>query len=174
MIDKILLFPYWLALKTRHLMFDLGLRKQHRTEVPSICVGNITVGGTGKTPHTEMLLRTLFDDEEWGGKNIAVLSRGYKRKTRKFQQVTIDGSARDYGDEPLQIKKKFPWATVAVDSSRKEGCDFLCHPEKLHTSRKARKCRNKDLPKADLIILDDAFQHRKVKASVSSTVLSSI
>ena len=148
-------------------MFDCGLRKVNRTEVPSICVGNIAVGGTGKTPHTEMLLRMLLSDSDWNGKHIAVLSRGYKRKTKGFQQVVVDGTAQQYGDEPLQIKKKFPYVTVAVDKSRKEGCDFLCHPENLHTSKKARKCINKDIPQADLIILDDAFQHRAVKASVS-------
>ncbi len=166
-MDKILLFPYWLALKTRHLMFDCGLRKVHGTEVPSICVGNIAVGGTGKTPHTEMLLRTLLSDEEWGNRNIAVLSRGYKRKSKGFQQVVLDGTAAEYGDEPLQIKKKFPVATVAVDKSRKEGCDFLCNPELLQTSKKARRCKDKNIPKADLIILDDAFQHRSIKASAN-------
>ena len=172
MIDKILLFPYWFALKMRHFMFDCGLRKQYRPEVPSICVGNVTVGGTGKTPHTEMLLRTLMADEDWEGRNIAVLSRGYRRKTSGFQQVVADGTAKEYGDEPLQIKTKFPWATVAVDSSRKEGCDFLCHPENVKTTRRGRKCAHKDFPKADLIILDDAFQHRKVKASVSIVLVN--
>ncbi len=167
MIDQLLLFPYWLALKTRHFMFDCGLRKQHRTQVPSICVGNITVGGTGKTPHTEMLLRTLLADEQWSEKNIAVLSRGYKRKTKGFQQVTFEGTAAEYGDEPLQIKKKFPIVTVAVDKSRKEGCDFLCEPGLLQTSKKAKKCKNKNIPKADLIILDDAFQHRSIKADAN-------
>ena len=73
MIDKFLLFPYWLALKTRHFMFDNGIRKVQTTEVPSICVGNITVGGTGKTPHTEMILRLLLEDQDWGKKDIAVL-----------------------------------------------------------------------------------------------------
>ena len=172
MIDKILLFPYWFALKLRHFMFDCGLRKQHRTQVPSICVGNITVGGTGKTPHTEMLLRILMQDQKWGSRNIAVLSRGYKRKSRGFQQVVADGTAREYGDEPLQIKKKFPGVTVAVDSSRKEGCDFLCNPEKIKTVRRGRRCRHKDVPAADLIILDDAFQHRNVKASVSIVLVN--
>ncbi len=167
MIDKILLFPYWLALKLRHLMYDSGIRKTYRPEVPSICVGNITVGGTGKTPHTEMIIRTLLADDEWGKRNIAVLSRGYKRKTRGFQQVVSNGTAKEYGDEPLQIKSKFPQITVAVDSSRTEGCRFLTDPEKLLTSKKARKCKHKELPKADVIILDDAFQHRAVTAKVS-------
>ena len=167
MIDKLLLFPYWLALKTRHLMFDCGLRKSTRTQVPSICVGNITVGGTGKTPHTEMIIRTLLEDADWSDKNIAVLSRGYKRNTKGFQQVTSDGTAAEYGDEPLQIKKKFPVVTVAVDKSRTEGCEFLCNPELLQTSKKARHCKDKGIPKADLIVLDDAFQHRSVKANAS-------
>lgn len=167
MIDKILLFPYWFSLKFRHFLFDTGIRKVHTADVPTICIGNVTVGGTGKTPHTEMLIRTLLQDEEWGGKNLAVLSRGYKRKTKGFQQVTADGSALLYGDEPLQIKKKFPGITVAVDKSRTEGCDFLAHPEKLETSKKARRCINKEIPASDLIILDDAFQHRSLKATLS-------
>ena len=167
MIDKILLFPYWLALKCRHFMFDHNIRKSHPTEVPSICIGNITVGGTGKTPHTEMLLRELMEDEYWGNRNIAVLSRGYKRKSKGFQQVVLDGSAKLFGDEPVQMKRKFPYVTVAVDKSRKEGCKFLCNPELLETSKKARKCLHKDVPKADLIILDDAFQHRSIKPTLS-------
>ena len=167
MIDKFLLFPYWLALKIRHFMFDNGLRKVQKTEVPSICVGNITVGGTGKTPHTEMILRLLLEDQDWGNKDIAVLSRGYKRKTRGFQQVTSHGTAKEYGDEPMQIKSKFPNITVAVDKSRNEGCNFLCHPHTVNTSRKGRRCKDKNFPKSDLIILDDAFQHRSIKASAS-------
>ena len=115
MIDKMLLFPYWLSLKFRHFLYDSGLKKVRQADVPTICIGNITVGGTGKTPQTEMLIRTLLQDEEWGSRNLAVLSRGYKRKTKGFQQVTADGSALAYGDEPLQIKKKFPEITVAVD-----------------------------------------------------------
>lgn len=148
-------------------MYDCGLKKVHDPEVPTICVGNITVGGTGKTPHTEMLLRTLSQDHDWGARNIAVLSRGYKRKTKGFQQVVADGTAKEYGDEPMQIKHKFPFITVAVDKSRAEGCDFLCNPEKMQTSRKARRCKYKDFQKADLIILDDAFQHRAIKPKVS-------
>lgn len=167
MIDKILLFPYWLSLKLRHFFYDSGLRKVSSADVPTICIGNITVGGTGKTPHTEMLIRTLLQDEEWGSRSIAVLSRGYRRKTKGFQQVTSDGTALAYGDEPLQIKKKFPGITVAVDKSRTDGCDFLAHPDKLQTTKKGKKCIDKDLPAADLIILDDAFQHRALKPTLS-------
>ena len=167
MIDKILLFPYWLSLKLRHFFYDSGLRKVSSADVPTICIGNITVGGTGKTPHTEMLIRTLLQDEEWGSRSIAVLSRGYKRKTKGFQQVTSDGTALAYGDEALQIKKKFPGITVAVDKSRTDGCDFLAHPDKLQTTKKGKKCIDKDLPAADLIILDDAFQHRALKPTLS-------
>ena len=148
-------------------MYDHGLKKVHTADVPTICVGNVTVGGTGKTPHTEMLLRTLLQGVDWGAKNISVLSRGYKRKTKGFQQFVAEGTAKEFGDEPLQIKRKFPFITVAVDKSRKEGCDFLCNPDLVHTSKKARKCIHKDFPKADLIILDDAFQHRALKPTVS-------
>lgn len=167
MIDNIILFPYFLALKLRHAMFDKGLRKVSSGEVPVICVGNVTVGGTGKTPHTEMMLRMLLEDPRWQGKNIAVLSRGYKRTTKGFQQVAVQGTAEEFGDEPLQIKKKFPSVTVAVDKDRVEGCRFLCHPEELQTSKKGRRCLHKDFPKADIIILDDAFQYRSLKADVS-------
>lgn len=166
-MDKILLFPYWLTLKVRHFMYDHGLRKVYTPEVPSVCVGNVTVGGTGKTPHTEMILRTLLQSDEWGQSNLAVLSRGYGRKSRGFRQVMTDGTAAEYGDEPLQIKRKFPQVTVAVDGSRAEGCSFLTDPEKVQTARKARKCRHKEFPKADLIVLDDAFQHRAVKPKAS-------
>ena len=167
MIDKILLFPYWFILKMRHLMFNTGIRKSIKADVPTICIGNITVGGTGKTPHTEMILRSLLQETEWKDKNIAVLSRGYKRKSKWFQQVTADGTAREFGDEPLQIKKKFPQVTVAVDKSRIRGCNFLAHPDKLLSEKKAAKCRDKNFPAADLIILDDAFQHRKLNPTVS-------
>ncbi|MDT3356277.1 MAG: tetraacyldisaccharide 4'-kinase [Bacteroidota bacterium] len=171
MLDKVLLFPYYLTLKLRHGLYNCGLKKVHTCNVPTICVGNITVGGTGKTPHTEMVLRTLLASEEWGMKNIAVLSRGYKRRSKGFQQVTRDGSAKLFGDEPLQIKKKFPAVTVAVDRDRVEGCSFLTDPEKLKTSRKARKCIDKEVPQADVIVLDDAFQYRALKAKYNIVLI---
>ena len=171
MIDKILLFPYWACLKLRHLLYDKGIRNVHQAEVPTICIGNVTVGGTGKTPHTEMLLRSLLMDNVIGRKTIAVLSRGYKRKTKGFQQVTTDGTAAEYGDEPMQIKRKFPMVTVAVDESRTQGCDFLVHPEKLQTEKAGRRCKHKDFLPADFIILDDAFQHRALKPTLSIVLI---
>ena len=171
MIDRILLFPYSLTLACRHALYNIGLFKSHKATVPTICVGNITVGGTGKTPHTEMILRMLLEDERWQDKNIAVLSRGYKRKSKGFQQVVVDGTAEDFGDEPLQIKRKFPQVTVAVDKSRKEGCMFLTNPELLQTSKKAARCLYKDMPKADIIVLDDAFQHRSLKPDFSAVLI---
>ena len=110
MIDKILLFPYWLTLRLRKLCYDKGWKKSSEAEVPTISVGNITVGGTGKTPHTEMI-------------------RGYKRTSKGFQKVPWDAASADlYGDEPVQIAGKLPIVTVAVDKDRVEGCRFLCHP----------------------------------------------
>lgn len=136
------------------------------TEVPSVCVGNITVGGTGKTPMTESVIGTLLDSDEWSGRSIAVLSRGYKRKSKGFQQVSVDGGAGLFGDEPVQLKRKFPQITVAVDKDRVEGCAFLCHPDTLDC-KAGRKCADKDFPPAEYIVLDDAYQYRKLKASYS-------
>lgn len=156
MIDKILLAPYYYILRLRHWCYDRGVLGSAKAAVPTICVGNITVGGTGKTPHTEMLIRILSVHPEWKSRNIAVLSRGYKRKSKGFLEVREDGDAAMYGDEPLQIKKKFPEITVAVDKSRTEGCRILTDRNDSRTEKKA-----------DIIILDDAFQHRALKPSVS-------
>ena len=164
MLDRIILFPYYLTLKLRHFCYDHGIRKVRTCEVPTICVGNITAGGTGKTPHTEMILRTLLRSDDWAYEDIAVLSRGHRRSTRGFQIVTREGSVKEYGDEPLQIKKKFPGVTVAVDRNRVKGCDILCHPEKLKTEKRARGCADAEIAPADLIVLDDAFQYRSLRA----------
>ncbi len=166
MLDKIILAPYYLTLKLRHLLYDKGIYKVSRSEVPTICVGNINAGGTGKTPHTEMIIKTLLKSAEWGDSNVAVLSRGHKRSSGGFRVVPGDGKVVDYGDEPLQLKRKFPGVTVAVDRNRVEGCDFLSHPEKLKTSKRARACVDKDIPKADVVVLDDAFQYRSLDADV--------
>ena len=158
---------YRIILGIRHFLFDKGWKKSYRADVPTICVGNVSVGGTGKTPHTEMILRLLLHSDEWAYSDIAVLSRGYKRKSKGFQKVGRDGTALQFGDEPLQIAKKFPSVTVAVDKDRVEGCRFLTHPELLQTDKKAKGCLDKDIPAADIIVLDDAFQHRRLKADVN-------
>ena len=137
---------YRLILKSRAKAW----RKAPHAEVPTICVGNITVGGTGKTPHTEMILDLLQQHFKWGSANLAVLSRGYRRRSWGFQEVKTDSTAAFAGDEPLQIKRKFPAVTVAVDKDRVEGC---------------RKLRSDICPPADLIVLDDAFQYRRLKAT---------
>ena len=138
-----------------------------KAPVPTICVGNITAGGTGKTPVTELILRMLGESEQWGGRNLAMLSRGYKRSSKGFQQVLPYDSAKMSGDEPLQIRKKFPAVTVAVDKNRIEGCDFLVNPEKMQTAKGARRCVHKEFPAADLIVLDDAYQYRKLGADLN-------
>ena len=116
---------YKLVLALRNLMYDKGWKKSHEAHVPTVCVGNITVGGTGKTPHTEMILRKLLGSDSWGSRQLAVLSRGYKRKSHGFQVAGTDASARQMGDEPLQMARKFPMVTVAVDKNRIHGCEQL-------------------------------------------------
>ena len=160
MIDKLVLFPYYISLKIRHALYNKGIKKSRRGAIPTVCVGNITVGGTGKTPHTEMILKALLRSDDWGMKEISVLSRGYKRSSRGFQQVTKEDGAGFSGDEPAQIKSNFPGLTIAVCKDRLEGLDFLAHPETLASSKKGRKCIHKDFRPADVAVLDDALQYR--------------
>ena len=159
MIDRVLLYPYYLYLRLRDRYYSSPKRRLAVTQVPSVCVGNITVGGTGKTPHVEMILRLLQESDRWGNAGLAVLSRGYRRESKGFQQVSSDGAASMFGDEPLQIKKKFP--------DRVEGCALLCDPSKLASKKYAGKCWNRDFPPADYIILDDAYQYRRLKPTLS-------
>ncbi len=145
---------YRIVLALRHFSYDKGLKKVRHASVPTVCVGNITVGGTGKTPHTEMILGKLLESDNWACRHIAVLSRGYKRRSKGFQLVPRDGSALLYGDEPAQMAHKFPSVTVAVDKNRIRGCKKLTE---TGTQEKG----------ADVIVLDDAFQYRKLAATVS-------
>lgn len=140
---------YKLILKLRDRAYSKGRRKVSTTAVPSICVGNVTVGGTGKTPHTEFILRTLLDSPQWKDKRIAMLSRGYKRKSKGFLEVSTDSTAQMCGDEPLQIKKGFPQVCVAVDKNRVEASARLAQEG------------------AQIIVLDDAFQYRALKADLN-------
>ena len=132
----------------RNKLFDWNILPSEEFSVPVICVGNITVGGTGKTPHVEYLIRLLEKDYK-----IAVLSRGYKRKTSGFILADQNATAKTIGDEPLQIFKKFPNIIVAVDVNRRRGIKNLLNlPEEK---------------KPDIILLDDAFQYRYVKPFLS-------
>ncbi len=157
---------YKLILTLRNKRYSSGTRSK-TAAVPTVCVGNISVGGTGKTPHTEMILRELLASERWGAKTIAVLSRGYKRKSKGFQLLPADASARLYGDEPSQIKRKFPAITVAVDKDRVEGCDLLAHPEAAPGSTGTGDVSKAPGTAADIIVLDDAYQYRKLKPALS-------
>ena len=157
---------YRLILALRHLFYDKGWKKSFQSPVPTVGIGNITVGGTGKTPHTELVLRHLLASDKWAYSELAVLSRGYKRRSRGFQKVPRDGSALQFGDEPLQLARKFPQITVAVDKDRVEGAHFLTHPEELEGAKKARRCMHRDFPAAQLIVLDDAFQYRRLRCTL--------
>ena len=150
MIDRILLFPSTLTLALRNAWYKGG-RHSVRADVPTLCVGNLSAGGTGKTPLTEYIVRTLLAEEEGASRRIAVLSRGYRRRSRGFQSVPLDGSARFYGDEPVQIASKFPQVSVAVDRNRVEGCRRLTEGDGA----------------AGVIVLDDAFQYRRLSCDLN-------
>jgi tetraacyldisaccharide 4'-kinase len=141
-----LAIPYGLVAEIRNKLFDLNILPSKEFNLPVISIGNITAGGTGKTPHIEYIIALLKDEF-----NIATLSRGYKRKTKQFQYATLESTYKDIGDEPRQIKQKFRNIIVAVDNSRVHGI------EKLTTDFKYLK----------VILLDDAFQHRYVKPGLS-------
>ena len=138
---------YGLGVKFRNMLFEIGILRSESFDVPVISVGNITVGGTGKTPHVEYLIELLKDKAK-----VAVLSRGYKRRTRGFVIADDNATAKTIGDEPLQMKRKYgDDIMVAVDRKR-------CHGIRQLTS---------DEDGIDVILLDDAFQHRYVKPGVN-------
>lgn len=147
---RILLFPfslvYALVVWIRNRLFDKGLLGSTAFNFPIICVGNLAVGGTGKSTMVEFLIRFLQHDYKLG-----VLSRGYKRKTRGYALANDKSTALEIGDEPMQIHQKFPEISVAVGEER-----LVAIPQLLH-----------DKPDLNLIILDDAFQHRSVKAGMN-------
>ena len=144
---KIILLPlsviYGVVTGVRNFLFHIGVLKSQTFRVPVICVGNITVGGTGKTPHTELIISELKKKFR-----VACLSRGYKRKTRGFILANEHSTAAEIGDEPMQIKSKYPDILVACDGNRVRGIQkLLALPEP-----------------PEVILLDDAFQHRYVQA----------
>lgn len=147
---RILLFPfsliYFLLIYLRNRMFDKGILKSASFNLPLICVGNIAAGGTGKSPMTEYLVRELKTHFK-----IATLSRGYKRKTTGYALAHEQSTALEIGDEPMQFHLKFPDVPIAVGEERIEAIPQLLH----------------DRPQTQAIILDDAFQHRSVKAGMN-------
>ena len=139
---------YGMGVYLRNKLFDWGYYQSKSFDVPVVCVGNLAVGGTGKTPHTEYLIKLL----QQTGANVAMLSRGYKRKSKGYVLATEETDVKRIGDEPYQIKTKFPDIRVAVDENRCHGIEQLM---KL------------DNPKVDVVLLDDAYQHRHVKAGLN-------
>jgi tetraacyldisaccharide 4'-kinase len=144
---RILLFPfsflYGLIVYVRNYLYDKNIIKSASFNLPIICVGNLSVGGTGKSPMVEYLIRLLKDRYE-----IATLSRGYKRKTKGYALANPQTTALDIGDEPMQFHAKFPDVSIAVGEER-----IVAVPQLLH-----------DKPHTQAIILDDAFQHRSIRA----------
>ncbi len=144
-----LFFPlslvYAFVVYVRNRLFDAGVFKSKTYKTPIICVGNLSLGGTGKTPMVELLISLLQNTYK-----VAVLSRGYKRKSTGFLLATAKSTVEQLGDEPFQIHRKFSKVSVAVDADRRNGIDFL----------------ERNI-KPDVILLDDAFQHRKVKPGLS-------
>lgn len=141
-----ILFPfailYGFITSFRNFLFDKGILKSYSFDLPIIAVGNLSVGGTGKTPQIEYLIRLLSPTNK-----VATLSRGYKRKSEGFILADETSDATILGDEPFQFYQKFPNIQVAVDANRKNGIEQLLK-----------------ISQPDVILLDDAFQHRKVKA----------
>lgn len=137
---------YWLAIAIRNWLYDKQMLKTAEFGLPLICVGNLSVGGTGKSPMVEYLVELLQQRHK-----IATLSRGYKRKTRGYLLANENTTALDIGDEPMQFHLKFPSVPIAVGEERIEAIPQLLH----------------DRPDTEVIILDDAFQHRRMKAGMN-------
>ncbi|MBR6655209.1 MAG: tetraacyldisaccharide 4'-kinase [Alistipes sp.] len=147
---KIASFFYGAAIKLRHLLFDIGILRSERFDIPIICVGNITVGGTGKTPAVEMLVEHYSETY-----HVAVLSRGYGRITKGYREVKTTDNYREVGDEPLQIKLKFPNVRVVVCEKR------------AFAVRRIQE----EFPEVNMIIMDDGFQHRYVDPLVNIIIV---
>lgn len=143
---------YYVAIKFRHWLFDCNILKSRKFKTPIICVGNITVGGTGKTPAAELIIGYMQQYY-----NVALLSRGYGRRTKGYIEVSTSSSYRDVGDEPLQIKLKYPEAMVVVCENRVAAIERI---EAEH-------------PEINLIIMDDGFQHRHVKPLINVIIVDS-
>ena len=136
---------YDLVMSVRNAAFNRGWLPSRRFPCATIAIGNLAVGGTGKTPHAEYLLRLLSPQHR-----VALLSRGYGRRTHGFVMANAESTASDIGDEPLQMQRKFPQVQVAVDEKRCEGMERLLAQAK----------------RPEVVVLDDAYQHRYVCAGL--------
>ncbi len=145
---KPLSWLYGIGVGVRNTLFDLGILNSQSYDIPVINVGNITVGGTGKTPHVEYLIGILSKHYR-----TAVLSRGYKRRSKGYILASTDTPMDQIGDEPWLIKQKFPEVYVAVDANRRRGIDRLCN--------------DPETSDVEVILLDDAYQHRYVKPGIN-------
>jgi len=145
---------YGIGVNFRNYLFDKNILKKRSFPIPVICVGNLTVGGTGKTPHIEYLIRLLSPHYR-----LAVLSRGYKRSSRGFRIVECSSQVTEVGDEPLQLKRKFPDLMVVVDGNRVKGIEKIISIEEEE--------------RPQVILLDDGFQHRYVQPSLSILLVDS-
>jgi len=147
---RILLFPfaiiYWFIILIRNWLYDKNILRSTSFGLPVICVGNLSVGGTGKSPMVEFLVTNLKDDFK-----VATISRGYKRKTKGYALAHENSTALEIGDEPMQFHQKFPGVPVAVGEQRLDAIPQLLH----------------DRPDTNCIILDDAFQHRSIRAGLN-------
>ncbi len=141
---------YGIATSIRNKLYDTNILSSTKFDIPVISIGNITAGGTGKTPHVEYLIRLLKDRFK-----IAMLSRGYKRKTKDFRLAKSNSDINEIGDEPKQIKQKFAGITVAVDKNRVNGVKKIIEKQKG----------------INAVILDDAFQHRKIQPGLSIVLI---
>ena len=139
-------FLYHFILSIRHKLYDWHLLRSKRHPQPVICIGNLSLGGTGKTPHIESLIRLLSDTY-----TVCVISRGYGRKTKGFQLAISNCTAETIGDEPLQLFNKFKDVQIAVDESRNRAIELM---------------NSQDIP-PQVYLLDDAFQHRKIEAGLN-------
>ena len=139
---------YGIGVALRNFLFHIGILKSRSYSLPIINIGNITVGGTGKTPHTEYLIKLLKDNYQ-----VTVLSRGYKRCSKGYRLASSNSPVEDIGDEPWLMKWKFPSIHMAVDKSRRKGIEHICSDDKTRDT--------------DVILLDDAYQHRYVKPGMN-------
>lgn len=137
---------YGAVTAVRNSLFDHGILPSEAFPLPVICVGNLAVGGTGKTPHVEYLLHLLHQE----GLRVAMLSRGYGRRTKGYAEASAATTAAEIGDEPYQMAHNCPFATVAVCEDRREGLRRLLQLK----------------PSIDVVVLDDAYQHRYVRAGL--------